>query len=127
MFVIFGRWLSDVFNVGSTEGLSLIDLVTPAAIVTGVFSCGMISWINIWMDRRFLQKSLRMNVILGCLNLFAGGVFFVVGLRSLYDIPWLGNYLWLVIVIVFGLGVTVSLVAPPKRVEPNSWAVQDLG
>ena len=116
MAVITGRWLTEVFQTGKTgSGLSLVDLVTPCAIVTGVFTCGIICWINIWMDRRFLAKPLQMNMILIGLNLVAGTAFFAVGLRSLYDIPWLGIYSWIVLGVLFSLGAIVSLLVPPMR------------
>ncbi len=111
----------EVFQTGkSGTGLSLVDLVTPCAIVTGVFTCGIICWINIWMDRRYLPRPIQMSLALIGLNLVAGTAFFVVGLRSLYDIPWLGIYSWIVLGAIFGLGAIVSILVPPLRASTQA-------
>jgi hypothetical protein len=102
--VIAGRWFSDVYKNEGATGFSLVDLVTPAAIVTGVLTCGIICLSNVWMDKRFLPRSLQMNVSLVVLNFLASTAFFLVGLRSLGDIPWLGVYSWGVLLLIFGTG-----------------------
>jgi len=102
--VIVGRWFSDMNKSDGTSGLSLVDLVTPAAIVTGVFTCGIICLTNVWMDKRFLPRSLQMNAALVVLNFLASTAFFLVGLRSLRDIPWLGVYSWVALLGIFGIG-----------------------
>ncbi|MBX9655390.1 Nramp family divalent metal transporter [bacterium] len=110
--VIAGRWFSDVYKTEGASGLSLVDLVTPAAIVTGVLTCGIICLTNVWMDKRFLPRSLRMNISLVVLNFLASTAFFLVGLRSLRDIPWLGVYSWGVLFMIFGIGWMGSRLFP---------------
>jgi len=54
-----------------------LDLVKPASLIGGVFTCGLWCFAMIWVDRRFLPKPLRMRSLL--LVLTAGsGVFLTV-------------------------------------------------
>lgn len=110
--VITGRWFSDIYKSEGTSALSLVDLVTPAAIVTGVLTCGIICLTNVWMDKRFLPRTLQMNVILVVLNFLASTAFLLVGLRSLRDIPWLGVYSWGLLFLIFGIGWVASRFFP---------------
>ena len=83
-------WVSGFF-----PDVDLIDIVTPAGIFTGVLSCGIYCFANVWMDRRFLPRTLRMNALLVVLNVFSGVVFVVAGLKALWDYGQLGAYVLL--------------------------------
>ena len=87
----------------------LIALLTPANLFTGVLACGIICLLNCWMDRRFLPPALRMNWLLGSLNLAAGISFLLLGLKGYWDhsgwkswvmlagtlaVGWMGAYWW---------------------------------
>ena len=62
----------------------LTALLIPANLFTGVLSCGLISLLNPWIDRR-LPASLRPGRALIALNLVGGGFFLVLGLRGYWD------------------------------------------
>ena len=60
----------------------LLALLTPVSLLTGVLACGLICWMNLWMDARFLPRELRMPTWLFGLNLLAGFIFLVIGCRG---------------------------------------------
>ena len=60
-------------------------LVMPAAIVGGVFTCGLWCFAMIWADRTFLPKSVRMGKVLVALTAVSGTVLTVLGAKSLWD------------------------------------------
>ncbi len=72
---------------GSTESRppTLVEIVTPAALFTGVFSCAFVCFLAPWMDRRFLPPALRMHPALAALNIIAGVVFLAVGVKGYVD------------------------------------------
>jgi Mn2+/Fe2+ NRAMP family transporter len=59
------------------------DIVKPAAIVGGVFACGLWCFAMVWIDRKFLPKKLRMGPILITLNLISGIVLTVLGTQAI--------------------------------------------
>jgi len=63
----------------------LLALLTPVSLVTGVLACGLICGLNLWMDRRFLPKPLRMSLLLLVLNSLAAVVFFGIGAKGWWD------------------------------------------
>ncbi|MHC4727853.1 MAG: hypothetical protein ACYS17_11565, partial [Planctomycetota bacterium] len=63
----------------------LLAILTPANLFTGVLLCGLLCLVNLWMDRRFLPKALRLPRWLWLLNLFSGFVFFGLGLKGYLD------------------------------------------
>lgn len=63
----------------------LLAILTPANLFTGVLGCGLFCLLNLWMDRRFLPKSLRMPGWLWWLNLVAALVFLLLGLKGYWD------------------------------------------
>ena len=63
----------------------LLDVMTPANLFTGVFSCGYICWLLVWMDRKFLPPALRMPTWLWLLNLVSGLLFLVLGMRGFWE------------------------------------------
>jgi len=62
-----------------------IKIVTPAAIVGGVFTCGLWCLAMIWADRRFLPKPLRMGHGLLALTAISGVVLTTLGMKSIWD------------------------------------------
>lgn len=66
-------------------GPDLISLLTPANLFTGVFACGIVCWLNLWTDRRFLPRALRMGWGLRGLNAAAGLLFFGLGMKAYWD------------------------------------------
>ena len=65
--------------------IQLIDIVTPAAIYTGVLSCGFYGLATAWTDRRFLPAGLRMGGTLSAMNIVVGLAFIAMGLKALWD------------------------------------------
>lgn len=63
----------------------LLAILTPANLFTGVLGCGLFCLMNLWMDRRFLPKVLRLPIWLWLLNLISGFVFIVLGLKGYWD------------------------------------------
>lgn len=72
------RWV-----MGARDPFDLVALVTPANLMTGVFACGWISLLNVWLDRRKRVRS--MGVPLLALNLLGGVAFSLIGLRAAWD------------------------------------------
>ena len=86
----------------------LIALLTPANLFTGVLACGIICLLNPWADYRFFPGPLRMNRALVAMNLVAGIVFLVLGLKGYWD-----NSGWISFLILFGtvgLGWVVTVI-----------------
>ena len=63
----------------------LLAILTPANLFTGVLGCGLFCLMNLWMDRRFLPKALRLPRWLWLLNLVSGVVFLGLGLKGFWD------------------------------------------
>ncbi len=63
----------------------VIAILTPANLFTGVLFCGIICFLVLWMDRRFLPKSLHMGFPLMLLNLVSGVIFVGLGLKGYWD------------------------------------------
>ncbi|MGH3449988.1 MAG: hypothetical protein ACRDQW_04525 [Haloechinothrix sp.] len=66
-------------------GVQLIDIVTPAGIYTGVLLCGFYCGANLWADRRFLPRALRIPRWLQLANLVGGLAFALFGVKALWD------------------------------------------
>lgn len=62
-----------------------IALVTPAALVGGVFTCGLWCFAMIWTDRKFLPKPLRMGPGLSIATALSGIVLTLLGIKGLWD------------------------------------------
>ena len=73
-------WLSRPF-----PGVTLIDIITPAGLYTGVLLCGFYCLANVWVDWRFLPAPLRMPGWLVALNVIGGVIFGYMGLTALWD------------------------------------------
>jgi hypothetical protein len=72
-------------RAGSDKPPGLIAILTPANLFTGVLGCGVICLLNVWMDRRFLPKTLCPPQTVLFLGLLAGLLFLTLGLRGYWD------------------------------------------
>jgi len=79
-------WLF-AYQAGGAAGKPrlLLAILTPANLFTGVLGCGLFCLMNLWMDRRFLPKALRLPAWLWLLNLISGFVFIGLGLKGYWD------------------------------------------
>lgn len=66
-------------------GWNPIALITPVSILTGVFMCGIWCFVMLWTDRRFLPTPYRMGTGLTVLNVLAGTLMFLFGLKAIFD------------------------------------------
>ena len=79
-------WLFAYQSTGATgKPRLLLAILTPANLFTGVLGCGLFCLMNLWMDRRFLPKALRLPAWLWLLNLVSGFVFLGLGLKGYWD------------------------------------------
>jgi len=62
-----------------------VQIVTPAAILGGVFTCGLWCLLMVWTDRRFLPESLQMGKPLVILNIASGLFLTGWGIRGIID------------------------------------------
>lgn len=62
-----------------------ITMVTPAAIVGGVFTCGLWCFAMIWSDRHFLPPVLRMKPFLTVATAISGFMLTGIGLKAIWD------------------------------------------
>jgi len=72
-------------GANATTPPGLIAILTPANLFTGVLGCGLICLLNVWMDRRFLSASWRMQWPLRFLTVLAAALFVVLGLKGYWD------------------------------------------
>jgi hypothetical protein len=70
---------------GAGKPRRLLAILTPANLFTGVLGCGLFCLLNLWMDRKFLPKALRLPVWLWLLNLVSGLVFIALGLKGYWE------------------------------------------
>jgi hypothetical protein len=63
----------------------LLAILTPANLFTGVLGCGLFCLMNLWMDRRFLPRALRLPGWLWLLNLASAFVFLALGVKGYWD------------------------------------------
>ncbi len=79
-------WLCAYQSSGATDKPRLLlAILTPANLFTGVLGCGLFCLMNLWMDRKFLPKALRLPIWLWLLNLISGFVFLALGLKGYWD------------------------------------------
>jgi hypothetical protein len=113
MTVLIARWWSTM-SANKQASWSLVDIVTPAAIVTGVLMCGVICWANIWSEMKFLNRGERLPAIGLGLNAVAGILFLAVGVRSLLDAKSISSVPWLPVVLIFGCGTLAAILFRPR-------------
>lgn len=79
-------WLFTYQSTGATgKPRLLLAILTPANLFTGVLGCGLFCLMNLWMDRKFLPKALRLPKWLWSLNLVSGCIFLALGLKGYWD------------------------------------------
>jgi Mn2+/Fe2+ NRAMP family transporter len=62
-----------------------IDIVTPAALIGGVFTCGLWCLAMLWADRRFLPRPYQMPWLLWILVAVSGVVLTSLGAKGIWD------------------------------------------
>jgi hypothetical protein len=72
-------------RAGSDKPPGLVTILTPANLFTGVLGCGLICLLNVWMDYRFLPRSLHSSKTILLFSVIAGLGFLVLGLRGCWD------------------------------------------
>jgi Mn2+/Fe2+ NRAMP family transporter len=70
-------------------GINPVPLVTPAAIIGGVLTCGLWCLAMVWADRNFLPKPYRMGKTLVVLNIISGIAMTSFGVKAFID--WMGK------------------------------------
>ena len=97
----------------------LLSLMTPVNLFTGVFSCGVICLLTIWMDRRWLPVQLQPPLALTCLNGVAGILFLVLGIKGCIDnenrVFAISGVAALLIISL----IVASQLASPRTAEPD--------
>jgi hypothetical protein len=79
--VVLGASFFYQLRAGADRPPGLTDVLKPVNLFTGVFSCGLICLLNLWMDRR-LPAVHRMPRPLLALNAVGGVAFILAGLRG---------------------------------------------
>jgi hypothetical protein len=110
--VLIWSALHRVYGGAGTQPPTLVEIVTPANLFTGVLACGFICLLNPWIDIRFLPRSLHPSRALWTLNVLAGLVFLALGVRGYWDFGvqefsgsgggWLG---WLALLLTLFAGM----------------------
>ncbi len=97
----------------------LLAAMTPVNLFTGVLSCGLICMITLWMDRRWLPAALRPPHYLSGLNVLAGLLFLMLGIKGYWDnenrVIAVGSLVGL-----FALSLLIAILLRPKLQLPNS-------
>lgn len=79
-------WLSAYQLTGATgKPRLLLAILTPANLFTGVLGCGLFCLLNLWMDRRFVPKTMRLPAWLWLLNLVSAFVLVGLGVKGYWD------------------------------------------
>lgn len=63
----------------------LLAVMTPVNLLTGVLFCGVICLLTVWMDSRWLPRSLQPPILLTITNLTGGLLFIAIGVRGFWD------------------------------------------
>ncbi|MEO2013591.1 MAG: Nramp family divalent metal transporter [Fuerstiella sp.] len=97
----------------------LLAILTPVNLFTGVLACGLICFVVIWMDRRWLPPQLQPPIWLTAMNLVSAAVFFGLGIKGY----WENENRVVVLSCMFGIfaiSMIVAAVAEPKLRALNS-------
>jgi hypothetical protein len=89
----------------------LLAILTVVNLFTGVLSCGLICFLVLWMDRRYLPRALQPPLWLVGLNLLSGLVFLALGLKGYWDNPHRQR----VVAAMFGVLVLTMVIALPLQ------------
>ena len=69
---------------GESKPPGLTTLLIPASLFTGVLSCGFVCLLNPWLDR-WLPRAHRTPYWLSGVNVLAGTLFVLLGLKGYWD------------------------------------------
>ena len=108
-------WINWAVRQYIAPELSLVRLISPVGVYTGVLTCGLYCLLNPWMDWKFLPHGLRMNKLLTMLNLIAGLLFTGLGVRALWDEWWYTEHKWHAYVMLGSLIAVAMLAAAMLR------------
>ena len=70
---------------GAGKPRLLLKILDPANLFTGVLLCGLLCLLNLWVDRKYLPKGLRLPGWLWLFNLVSGVVFLALGIKGYWD------------------------------------------
>ncbi len=70
---------------GAGKPRLLLKILDPANLFTGVLLCGLLCLLNLWVDRRYLPRALRLPGWLWLFNLVSGFVFLALGIKGYWD------------------------------------------
>lgn len=73
---------------------NLIAILTPANLFTGVFASGLVCFLSVWADFKWLKKEDRMPLLLVVLNVLGAIFFLALGVKSYLDYG--SKYTWLI-------------------------------
>ena len=113
-------WLFDYQSRGGEDKPRLLlSILTPANLFTGVLGCGLFCLLNLWMDRRFMPKALRMPFWLIMLNVAAGATFIVLGVKGYWDLQsrW---YAIGILAVMLMIGVLIAWLARRRSLAVGS-------
>lgn len=74
-----GTWFGS-----ATASRTLVKILTPANLFTGVFLCGVVALFSVWNDRRHLPPG-RQSRFLAWANVLGGSVFLLLGAKGYWD------------------------------------------
>ncbi len=95
---------------GENKPRLLLAILTPANLFTGVLMCGVFCFLNLWMDKKYLPRPLRMPVWLMLLNLVSFFVFLVLGVKGYWEHESREYALWS-LPVMLGIGVVGAALA----------------
>ena len=70
---------------GASKPTTLIAILTPANLFTGVLACGIICILSCWADRRCLAAPFKTPLLLTLLNAIAAVLFIALGIKAYWD------------------------------------------
>lgn len=73
---------------------NLVAVLTPANLFTGVFACGLVCFLSVWADFKWLSKEDRMPAPLTALNILGALFFTALGTKSYLDYG--SKFTWLI-------------------------------
>ena len=63
----------------------LLDVLRPVNLFTGVLACGVFCIANYWIEKKTIPSALRSHGFIQFMYLFAGAIFFVLGIKGYWD------------------------------------------
>ncbi len=115
--VLILAWLAlDRMSGGEGRPRIVLAILTPANLFTGVLGCGLFCLLNLWTDRRYLPRSLRLPRWLWVINWLAAIVFVALGVKGYWDVSS-RLYALTALLLIMSAGVAISLWSSRARVE----------